>query len=542
MRKDSIGAEPQAATLSIEEALNQAEALIESKLFLEAHKKLQAVSQISFIPTLSEESCRFHYLHGLVLFWMGEQAAAQEEADKALQLFRSLNGSTPLPEDQDLPDFVLDKLKQLRDIEISLLQGLDGQNYDGNDPQRRILSLRIHNITCSLEHLRPFAQLHHLAGSIKIHLGKLNEALEHLSQAITAFKLSKDWAAVAQTLNRIAQIHDTRGELALAIQMLEQAIIYCRKIGDHYYEMVLRSNIAHCQLLTGMWKPALFSLREILDEMKKKGDLHRYATTLNMLANANFLGGRLRPSAKAAREAQRIAKKNNFMGVLRYSYGHLFEIYKVKGKLAEAKKCLDKVLELGETKSLRGVSTVETHQAFGELYLAQKKYNEALKAFSACLNQSLKLPEQLSEGVARRGIAICYARKKQFPAAHSEFRRAMDIFKRCGNDWELAKTAVLAAENSAFAFSEIQPKLILAKDTFQKLQLATWKKKVYKLLKNGLVTSKKLSILATRAHTEREQIAKALFDCNGNISHAAKKLGILRQTLQYKIKHYGIDV
>ena len=39
---------------------------------------------------------------------------------------------------------------------------------------------------------------------------------------------------------------------------------------------------------------------------------------------------------------------------------------------------------------------------------------------------------------------------------------------------------------------------------------------------------------------EREMIAKAITECEGNLSHVASQLGISRQTLYNKMKKYGI--
>ena len=46
--------------------------------------------------------------------------------------------------------------------------------------------------------------------------------------------------------------------------------------------------------------------------------------------------------------------------------------------------------------------------------------------------------------------------------------------------------------------------------------------------------------IETLEDSERKNIADAIYACNGNLSMAAKKLGITRQTLYNKIKRFGL--
>jgi len=43
------------------------------------------------------------------------------------------------------------------------------------------------------------------------------------------------------------------------------------------------------------------------------------------------------------------------------------------------------------------------------------------------------------------------------------------------------------------------------------------------------------------ADTERNLIAQALADCDGNVSRAAEHLGITRDRLRYRIENYALD-
>ncbi len=49
------------------------------------------------------------------------------------------------------------------------------------------------------------------------------------------------------------------------------------------------------------------------------------------------------------------------------------------------------------------------------------------------------------------------------------------------------------------------------------------------------------SLTDTMESIESSIIAKALQECDGNVSQAAERLNITRQGLQYKIKKYGLD-
>ena len=59
----------------------------------------------------------------------------------------------------------------------------------------------------------------------------------------------------------------------------------------------------------------------------------------------------------------------------------------------------------------------------------------------------------------------------------------------------------------------------------------------------GLYSSTKVSPLnedMTLEEVERKTISDALNSCSGNLSIAAQKLGITRQTLYNKIKRFGL--
>lgn len=542
MRKNSRNSEHQHKADNLVHLLNRAESCLQAKEYHEALEYLDRAGRSGPIPSASPETYRFHYLRGLAFFWQGNQTAAWEEVESAFGAFKRVHHSFTLPKPEELPAFVAKNLKALRAIEVALFEGLEGRSSEEAAKNRERLERRIFEITASLENLTPLSKLHQLAGSILRHLGKLPEAIEHLEWAATGFRLSRDWASLAETLNRISLVHMAGGELQTAIQILEQARHYSLKAKNHYFELILRSNVALCQLLAGVWRIPLSSLPDVLAESKKAGDFPRYTTTLLLWGQTNLLAGRVKECRKALTEAKNICLEKKLPGVLKFSYGFLADLAMAENQLEEAEAHLKKVLEVSETTAPNSGPMAEAWQKLGEVYAARREFDRAMKAFATSQEHLSNHPEKLVEGAVWRGIGVCHLKTEQFRLAQKDFKKAFEVFESCGNEWEQAKTAVLAAECGAFAAAEIYPKLVWAKEIFKKLEHPAWRKRAQALLEQREERPANVPFRVAHRLAEKEEIVKALAETNGNISQAAKKLGVLRQSLQYKIKQYKIDV
>jgi tetratricopeptide (TPR) repeat protein len=213
--------------------------------------------------------------------------------------------------------------------------------------------------------------------------------------------------------------------------------------------------------------------------------------------------------------------------------------------LEKAEKHLKKALEIAHRTAVGSNNETILWRLLGDVYAAQNKTKQASGAYTTCQNllaKFSKVPQKDEEAAMYRGWGVLYSRQGQMNVARNSLKKALDIFETCNNQWEKAKTFVIAAESNIFTQAEMEPNLAWAKEVFKRLEHPSWVKRARVLLKKTKKHARAVTLPLLREQTEREEIVKALLDCNGNVTQAAKKLGLLRQTLQYKIRRFGIEI
>ncbi|HXF48112.1 MAG TPA: tetratricopeptide repeat protein [Verrucomicrobiae bacterium] len=466
----------------LSEKLRKTNSLVKTNKFQEALAELNSLSDAFDATDFSEERAQFNYLRGLVLWRLGEKKQALEPARNALKSYLFLKSFVGVAKSQSLLGYVL------------------------------------------------------------IDLGNLEDAEEHLQLAVSSFKLANDWSQAARALNRIAYLYSIRGKLDFANYFNDQARTCAVRANDRYYEQLLGcSRAVHCRL-AGDWKSALEKLDDFLNQSKKAADYFSHVFGLINAGHAKFLGNLLKQARDHYLEAIRVASRENLIGSLKVAYEFLAELDIAEGRYAEAEENLKKALEIGERVSPYGTIMTQCWRLMGDLRLAQKEYDRAMEAYATCRSYLIKLPEKLEEGAMYRGMGICHIRKDQFSLAQAAFKKAIEIFEACENDWELAKTYVEAAECGAFALAELRSKLAWAKGIFHELEHPSWEKRVEVLLGHSEPSSNGIPLRLAHEMADRQRVTQALFETGGNISHAAEKLGISRPALHYKIKRYKLAV
>jgi tetratricopeptide (TPR) repeat protein len=467
--------------------LEKADFLVGEKRFQEALTELRNL-KIDFGPhTISEEAALYYYLQGVVLQNLGEKKSALAPSQRALEIY------------------------------------------------------------CGLGNFAGIAKSENLMGYVQIDLGDLKSAREHLQQAVAGYRYAKDWCSVARALNKMSYLQTVRGDLRAAFQLNDEAQESAARGKDQYFQVVLKGSRSVFYRLAGDWKSALNNLKDFPIETKKARDYFNYIFGLINRGHAYFLGERLKEARKNYLEAVQVCEKEKLIGNLKVAYEFLGELYLEEKRFDEAEDCLNKAGEIGERVSPYGTITTQRLRLMGDLYLAKgaldkRHYDTALEYYGNCQSYLIKLPERLEEGAMWRGVAVCYVRTNRFPAAQEAIRKSIEVFEACGNEWELAKTYVVGAEGGLFAPAGVKLHLQQAQEFFQKFEHPAWEKRVNEILERRDFLETELPLPAILEQTEKQQILKVLEETGRNVTRSAKKLGFSRESLQYRIKKYGIDV
>lgn len=456
--------------------------LIQSKRFREAQTELETLRPSLNAEAISADAASYHYFQGYVLWEFGDKKRGLASTQKALEIY----------------------------LALSDLAGI--------------------------------AKAQKLAGALLIDLGNLTLAKEHLELAVSTFKLSKQWDQASRALNQMAYLSKIQGELKYAYDYNAEAQRCASLAKDKYFEMVLRGSLSWYQFAAGEWKAARISLNEFLIETKRANDYGNYALGLINFGRSEMLGNHFKETRKYYLEAVQVCDKENLVGTLKIVYEHLAELSIVEGRFAEAEDYLKKALEIGERVSPYGTIMTQCWRLMGDLRLAKGEPSQALKAYETCESYLIKLPEELERGACFVGRGVAFARLKNWKDAKACFDRAFEVFENCENDWELSKAVVVAVECGTYAAKQMETELLMGCEFFQKYKHPVWEERARKLLAGVESSRVALPLDAKRENLEKEEIVSALQETENNITLAAKKLGLLRSTLQYKIKRYKITL
>lgn len=319
------------------------------------------------------------------------------------------------------------------------LSGSEGSNAAAINAYQQALSL------ASSSSLQSWvADAHYELALLFMPLGQLNNAENHLRQAIESYRLLDNMLGVAMSHNTLGIVQRRQGMRDLALKSYDTALAISQSVNNKYYIAKALDNMALAYWESDDYQSAsqtyaktlqVFAGRENLsvdeiiglsvDQITKTGDLSQVAITLNNLALAAASNGQIDQAQSAWLYAIKIAKATNANEDAAIAQLNLGKIYQQQGRLQEALNYLNSALS-----AFRELNTrfwlADTLTGIGNVYASVNEYTQALEFYQQTLDFTGEDISQRANTLNRMAIAnwklgnITQA-DRQFSNAHSSF-------------------------------------------------------------------------------------------------------------------------
>ncbi len=123
---------------------------------------------------------------------------------------------------------------------------------------------------------RALCQSHNLLGMMAATDGDVDDAIDHLLRSRELADRLDDGDLQVAALNNLALAHRARGDLAVAVELTEDALSTCATLGDRHREAALHNNLADLLHALGRGEEAMDHLKravEIFAEVGEGGEL-----------------------------------------------------------------------------------------------------------------------------------------------------------------------------------------------------------------------------------------------------------------------------
>lgn len=310
--------------------------------------------------------------------------------------------------------------------------------------------------------------------------GDFDRAMEMLKEALSIFEKlpGADDIDIATTLNGIANVHYTRGEMNEAMDIYRRSLELNEKIGNEKEIALLLGNVAGVYHGLGKLDDSLEYFSKSLEIREKVGDLLGIAQTQNNVGVINQDLGKLDEALVALNQSLDIAEKMGSkvgVSIILYNIG---SIYHAKGDLDRALDIYERGIkireEIGERQGLAysmynigricntqghkdkakkhyencleicqeiGDKQLSVHpiSSLAEFRLEEGYVQEALEMIETAVKTSMDISARGEEGRCRRILAMVYREIGDLEKASEELETSRTILEEVGHKEELAR-------------------------------------------------------------------------------------------------------
>ena len=282
-------------------------------------------------------------------------------------------------------------------------------------------------------------------------IGASAEAIDVCKNALEAGNAAKDPNGEAMMRTDLAALYYLRGDIAESAQMLQQAVMEFKQVGNRDGVATALSNFADARLSQGDLMEAKKLLEESIPEYQAVDDKEGVVLNLDSLGDIWRQNGELGKAEAEYRKAEVIARKIEDKDATAYVLSGMGDVALDRGDLTLARKRYEEALAL-RSQAGEKQNAAESRVSLAKLAIEEGHAPDAEASVPACIEQFQKEQQADDELTAR--IVLIDALLAQ--AKSSEAQKQMEAAQPLGNksqnrilrlQFELASGRVLMASD-----------------------------------------------------------------------------------------------
>jgi DNA-binding winged helix-turn-helix (wHTH) protein/tetratricopeptide (TPR) repeat protein len=309
-------------------------------------------------------------------------------------------------------------------------------------------------------------------GDIRLHQGRLEEALAFFQQALKIDQTARNDRGIAVSSNEMALVYENRGDLREAEKLYRQSYLGFLKVGHHKNAGVLAGNIGGILLLQGKLKDAEELLQRALTLDRESGAKDAEAGAHRTLSELALLRGNLAGAMEQTEAAmQLLGSADNDISAHLEDLHRTSRILAAQGDWEGARRDLAEALGVAERIGAQG-QAAQSHLALAQLDLdegrapaAEQPIRDALKIFrlekmnddamqgATALSRCLLMQGKAAEAEAALAEGRTTVAQSQNPAVHLGFAIA-DVRAKSAGPAGLGSVALQRAKSELSAYSK----------------------------------------------------------------------------------------
>ncbi|MGG6242687.1 tetratricopeptide repeat protein [Nodosilinea sp. AN01ver1] len=238
--------------------------------------------------------------------------------------------------------------------------------------------------------------------------------------------------AEARRLKRQATELSRTGEYEAALELLNQAIVLWRKVGDRRGEAISLSDLGLVYRNLSRYAEALEAYHQALDIQREIGDRYNEATALNNMGSIYYRLGDYPKALELYQESLNIREDIGDEHGQAFSLNSIGLVYQEQSQYAEALEYYSQALGLfknagdaeGEAAVLNNMATI---------YEVQGNYSKALEIYQQNLQIRREGSDRDGEATDLNNIAGVYSRMSDYEQALNYYQQSLNIRQAMGD-------------------------------------------------------------------------------------------------------------